>query len=373
MKISVIIPVYNYAQYVSATINNVEGQLGQFELEIIAVDDGSTDRSRIVLESIAEQKGSRLCVVGIAHSGVSAARNAGIKKADGDAILFLDADDLISPDYLKEQSSMLLNHPAADASISNCLIFDKDNHQLNTWAQCKNDFALHLCASNIAPIHSFLVRRSLVEDVGYFDESLPAHEDYEYWLRAGACAKNFVINNSGLALYRKHAQSLSTNREIMGHTEREILCRIEAALVNAEACNINFPPQGAFAGYAVHAASILSKAVAIKDVSHDTAMQLVGMAVIALCKSLKFSASEGVRHNDAVKLYLYHLRIYSQHFLDRTDLVDAAGAVLARLPEVAQLPLDAHVLNALFEATIVSGALREALAQDFIMKYRHMI
>ena len=373
MKISVIIPVYNYAQYIPATIKNVEEQVGQFELEIIAVDDGSTDNGLQVLQSIAEQKKSRLSVLSIAHAGVSAARNAGIKKADGDAVLFLDADDLISPGYLHGQGEMLRRCPKADASISNCLIFDKANHQISMWAQCKDDFALHLCASNIAPIHSFMVRRSLVEHTGLFDALLPAHEDYEYWLRAAACEKNFVVNNNALALYRKHPHSLSTNREIMGDTELEILSRVAAALKGAAENGKNFPPQGAFAGYVVHAASMLSKAAAIKDTASDSAMKLVGLAAIALCKSLKFSASQIVKDNAALKLYAYHLRIYSQHFSERADMLDAASAVLERLPEITKLPLSADVLNMLFEATTIPGATREALAQDFIMKYRHMI
>lgn len=105
----------------SEAIRDVEGQSGQFELKIIVSEDGSTDDSLHVLEHIVEQKDSRQCVISAAHAGVSAARNAGIRKADGDAVLFLDADDLLTPDYLSEQSRVLLNNPLADAGISNCL------------------------------------------------------------------------------------------------------------------------------------------------------------------------------------------------------------------------------------------------------------
>lgn len=373
MKISVIIPVHNYAQYLPETIKNVQDQAGQFELEIIAVDDGSTDNSLNVLESIAEQKGSRLRVISIAHAGVSAARNAGIKKADGDAVLFLDADDLIVPEYLSAQSAMLLNTPSADAVISNCLIFDRENHQISMWGLCKSDFALHLCASNIAPIHSFMVRRSLVEDVGLFDESLLAHEDYEYWLRAAVSEKNFVVNNSALALYRKHSQSLSTNREIMGDTELEILHRIDKALEKTMARNGNFPPQGVSAGYIARAASILGKAVALKDVSYEESMKVVRLASISLCKSLKFYIPEAIKNNDTLKLYLCHLRMHARHFEDCGYLADALSAVLGRFTEIAMLPLDAQVLNSLFEATVIPSSVRESLARAFLMKYRAMI
>ena len=373
MKISVIIPVYNYAQYLPETINNVEGQTGQFELEVIAVDDGSTDNSLNVLESMAEQKGSRLRVVSIAHAGVSAARNAGIKKADGDAVLFLDADDLIVPGYLSAQSAMLLGNPSADAAISNCLVFDRANHQISMWALCKGDFALHLCASNIAPIHSFMVRRSLVEGVGFFDESILAHEDYEYWLRAAVSEKSFVVNNSALALYRKHSQSLSTNREIMGDTELEILHRIDKALEKNIAHNGNFPPQGVSAGYIARAAAILGKAVALKDVSYEESMKVVRLAAISLCKSLKFTIPEATKSNNSVKLYLYHLRMHARHFEDCGYLADALNAVLERFTEIATLPLDGQVLNSLFEATVIPSSVRESLARAFLMKYRSMI
>lgn len=97
IKISVIIPVYNVELYLSDCLNSVCGQTLQ-DIEIICIDDGSTDNSSKILKNYA-QKDSRICVIRQENRGPSAARNTGIKQAKGEYVSFIDSDDWVSKNF----------------------------------------------------------------------------------------------------------------------------------------------------------------------------------------------------------------------------------------------------------------------------------
>ena len=105
-SISVIMPVYNAAKYLDKSIGSVLGQSHR-NLELIVVDDGSRDGSIGIIRQYMA-KDSRIVLMAQEHGGVSAARNAGLRKARGNYIAFIDADDYLEPDYYR---SMLLGHP----------------------------------------------------------------------------------------------------------------------------------------------------------------------------------------------------------------------------------------------------------------------
>lgn len=100
MKITIIIPVYNLEQYVSETITSALNQQFDGELEVIAIDDGSSDNSLSILRHFAEQD-ARLHVISQKNAGVSVARNTGIENATGDYISFLDGDDILNPNAIR--------------------------------------------------------------------------------------------------------------------------------------------------------------------------------------------------------------------------------------------------------------------------------
>ena len=100
MKITIIIPVYNLEQYVSTTITSALNQQFDGELEVIAVDDGSSDNSLPILQNLAKQD-ARLHIISQKNAGVSVARNTGIENATGDYISFLDGDDILSPNAIR--------------------------------------------------------------------------------------------------------------------------------------------------------------------------------------------------------------------------------------------------------------------------------
>ena len=115
MLVSVIIPVYNTEQYLSRCVDSVLRQT-YAKLEVILVDDGSNDGSNALCRSLASMD-SRVKVVTIAHSGVAAARNAGLAVATGERITFVDSDDAVSPLFIEQLSALIDKY---DADISEC-------------------------------------------------------------------------------------------------------------------------------------------------------------------------------------------------------------------------------------------------------------
>ena len=116
-KISIIIPVYNVEQYIKNCLESVINQTYD-NWEIILIDDGSTDNSKAIYENIAIKKFKQT------NKGVSAARNLGIEKAQGDYIVFLDADDWIEKNFLERMLEVIENE---DADIVQCNFYYANN------------------------------------------------------------------------------------------------------------------------------------------------------------------------------------------------------------------------------------------------------
>lgn len=129
MKISVIIPVYNVEKYLRRCIQSVIEQTYN-DLEIILVDDGSNDKSGVMCDEYSLQD-SRIIVIHKKNGGLSSARNVGIEVAKGDAIFFLDSDDYISVDCLKNMSSLMEVENADIAIIQMKYIGEDVNEEFN--------------------------------------------------------------------------------------------------------------------------------------------------------------------------------------------------------------------------------------------------
>lgn len=188
--VSVIIPTYNRASLILRAVESVLNQTG-VELELIVVDDGSTDDTQSVLSTLTTQ--IRYLIV--PHSGVSAARNRGIENARGEWIAFLDSDDYWLPSKLQKQIAYLLSERPADPDHDRYLIchtneiWIRNGRRINQGKKHAKQAgwffipSLHLCL--ISP-SSVLIHRKVFERVGVFDESFPYVEDYDLWLRITA-------------------------------------------------------------------------------------------------------------------------------------------------------------------------------------------
>jgi len=170
-------------------------------LEIIVVDDGSTDNT---LEALAALPG-KFGYIRREHSGVSAARNLGISLSSGEWIAFLDSDDLWLPGKLGAQMKFFSNHPGA-LLCQTGEIWIRNGRRLNARKYHEKPqgycFPLLLERCLVSP-SAVVVHRRLFDMAGLFDESLPACEDYDLWLRIGCrfpiglVEKPFVIKRGG--------------------------------------------------------------------------------------------------------------------------------------------------------------------------------
>lgn len=228
--VSIIIPSYNYGWLLSETLESILAQTYS-AWECIIVDDGSTDDTRKVAE-VFQNRDSRFFYDFQSNSGMSAARNRGMRIAKGKYLQFLDADDLIAPTKLAVQVAFLQANPRVDILYGDvrCFVhqkpeilstskdFDNLNQQWMTPLNGSGDSVVkHLLVQNQLVMNAPLIRASFVEKVGYFDEALRSVEDWEYWIRCGLRGAEFAYLDTPetWALVRVHPTSVSQNFDRM--------------------------------------------------------------------------------------------------------------------------------------------------------------
>jgi glycosyltransferase involved in cell wall biosynthesis len=210
----VIIPSYNASAFLSDAVNSVLHQTWR-ELELIIVDDGSTDATRSLAEQFAEWD-SRVKIVEKANGGPSSARNAGIAVASGDAICFLDADDIFLPDKIQKQVEFLQQFPGCDLVYSDYYLGDSELTPI--WLESVRPAILKmdeylLYRNGFAPLCP-LLRSRLVAATGGFDETLRGAEDWDYWIRAAQHGR-FCYLPGPVGIYRVHPGQAHHSRTLM--------------------------------------------------------------------------------------------------------------------------------------------------------------
>jgi len=204
--VSVIIPTFNRRKFVREAIDSVLAQ--DFDdFELIVVDDGSTDGTA---EALADY-GNRIRLIRQSNRGVSAARNTGIRASEAPLIALLDSDDLWRAGKLTAQTAFLRAHP--DVLICQTEeIWVRNGLRVNPRRKHRKPsgdiFARSLELCLVSP-SAVMMRRRLLDEVGLFDESLPACEDYDLWLRV-ACRHAVHRIDAPLIVKRGgHADQLS--------------------------------------------------------------------------------------------------------------------------------------------------------------------
>lgn len=204
--VSVIIPTYNRAGFLKEAVDSVLSQEVS-DVELIVVDDGSTDGTPDLLA----RYGDRLRVIRQENAGVSAARNAGLRRAAGDLIALLDSDDLWLPGKLAAQTAFFQANPESVVCQTEEL-WVRRGRRINPGKRHRKRAgwifipSLSLCLVSPSAV---MMRRSLLDEVGLFDESLPACEDYDLWLRI-ACRHPIDLIGTPLIVKRGgHPDQLS--------------------------------------------------------------------------------------------------------------------------------------------------------------------
>jgi len=206
--VSVVIAAYNMAQYVQQAVRSVLAQT-YGDLEVIVVDDGSTDGTAEVIEAFAADDKVRL--VRQQNQGQPKAKNAGIRAARGEFIAFCDADDLWDPRKLE------LQLPAFDdpmVGVAYSLTMTIDDAGRPTGEMSGHGPSGHVLAElfirNFVPFGTTIVRRRVIETCGMFDESLAMGIDWDLWLRVARSWK-FAQIAAPLYLYRVWPGQMSKN------------------------------------------------------------------------------------------------------------------------------------------------------------------
>ena len=213
--ISVIIPVYNGEGTIKETIESVLNQTFS-DLEIIIINDGSTDSTLEILSTIDD---SRIKVFSYPNAGPSASRNRGIDNSQGEYISFIDADDLWTPDKLESQLQALKSNPQAVVAYSWTDYIDERSQFLRKGLHPKfkgNVYEELLKGNFLENGSNPLIQKDAFREVGNFDESLKCIgvEDWDMYLRLAA-EYQFICIPSPQILYRVSSNSTSTKIDKM--------------------------------------------------------------------------------------------------------------------------------------------------------------
>ena len=199
--VSVVIPVYNGDRFLRDAIDSIRAQSYR-PLEIIVVDDGSTDATR----AVASHRAGEVQYVHQENAGTPAARNTGLRMAQGTLIGFLDADDLWTDRKLASQVPRLMEAPAVEVILGYtevaALVAVEDRGR---------------AASRPAPLLTLgaaLVRTSSFRKVGFFDETLRYCDDVDWFLRAKEAGLSLRIHDDVVQVYRRHDQNLTNQRDL---------------------------------------------------------------------------------------------------------------------------------------------------------------
>ena len=204
--VSVIIPTYNRRNRLEEAVRSVLDQTFR-DFELIVVDDGSTDGTRDMLQPF----GNSVKVLDQERSGASAARNLGIGEARGSLIAFLDSDDLWLERKLEVQADHFQTHPKSLICQTE-EVWIRNGRRVNPKAYHRKQsgelFRISLDRCMVSP-SAVMLRRSLFEEVGVFDTSMEACEDYDLWLRV-TCRHPVALLEEPLTVKRGgHADQLS--------------------------------------------------------------------------------------------------------------------------------------------------------------------
>jgi glycosyltransferase involved in cell wall biosynthesis len=210
--VSVVIPAFNAEGHIREVLESVRRQTFQ-DLEVIVVDDGSTDGT--VRE--AEQFGRHLdlTVLRQVNAGPAAARNAGIRRARGRYCAFVDADDLMLPDRLAAQAELLDREPQMGLVFTDVATFDESGVIFQTrraYSDPRGGMVLdRLLFDNFITTSTVMAPTARLIEVGLFGENRRVSEDFELWLKIAA-RWNVGFIDRPLVRYRRRPGSLSSDK-----------------------------------------------------------------------------------------------------------------------------------------------------------------
>ena len=249
-KVAILIPMYNAENYIIETIESALNQTHK-NIEIIIVDDGSTDNS---YKKVASLNNEKIHLVKNQKKGACSARNYAFELANSDYIQYLDADDLINQEKLENQLKILTKK---EDSISYGLwarFINNINHEKITLQGIKKNYEnpTNLLVDvwnneNMVTIHSWLTPSSIIKKAGKWNEELTHNQDGEFFSRVLISAKNILFCNYAISYYRSNViNSISNSSTSKTHAASQLLS-YQLYVENLNAFKHNFEVKKALA------------------------------------------------------------------------------------------------------------------------------
>ena len=231
MKISLVTPSYNQAQFIQRTIDSVLSQRGDFELEYRVIDGGSTDGSVEILKSYGDQ----LTWISERDRGQVDAINRGLRGATGDVVGWLNSDDVLMPGALDRVARAFGEHPEIEWVHGRCRIIDEHDREVRRWISAykhyrsrRHSLASFLTENYISQMTVFW-RRAVHEEIGYLDPEIRYAFDYDLFLRLAQRGAPHYVEDP-VACFRWYETSKSGGGFVVQMTETaEIASRSRAA------------------------------------------------------------------------------------------------------------------------------------------------
>jgi glycosyltransferase involved in cell wall biosynthesis len=207
MQVAVIIPCFNVEKHIEQTLHSVISQ-SHPALDIVCVDDGSTDRTVSIIKSVIGSTDRPLRLLQQSHGGACAARNAGVATTKGNYIQFLDADDLLLPDKIAKQLESALI-ARADLVVGNYSAVEEDGSERQIQPESQSDW-MALIRTQMGTTSANLWNRDALVSAGGWDESLKSSQDYELIYRMMINGASIVYNTFvGVRVLKRTTGSIS--------------------------------------------------------------------------------------------------------------------------------------------------------------------
>ncbi len=219
MKVSVVVPNYNYGQFVTQAVESAFAQTYPVT-DVIVIDDGSKDNSLEILTGLRKKFGERLRIVEQKNQGVSRARNRGVELSESELVAFVDADDFWSPDKIEKQVERFKS-PKVGVVYCGVRYVDKENQQLGIdlsgmSGNVLREHALFRGTTVLAGGSTAIVRRACFDRVGGFAPELSTSADWDLWRRI-SCFWEVAQVAEPLVSYRLHSTAMHRNLDVYEH------------------------------------------------------------------------------------------------------------------------------------------------------------
>ncbi|MGE5607888.1 MAG: glycosyltransferase family 2 protein [Bacillota bacterium] len=289
-----IVPLYNHARYIGQALDSIIAQSHE-DWEAVVVDDGSTDESGRIADDYAAHC-PRIRVIHQRNTGLAAARNTGLRHARGTWMALLDSDDLWLPDTLNNFAAFIAAHSQTRFIYGYYYRLNADGTitKLPGIAQDGPKGPVDLFGRMFLNPSCVCFRRELVDEVGFFDETLPLNEDYDLFLKIGLHTQYWPINHP-TTLRRRHDNNLSKqsgrSRMIEIRTLERFLERLGGQqVIPSERVSERLAKMYYSAGRLYFRAGCFSQAADVLWVSMQYGFSIKSLGLLVLCSLLRFAS-----------------------------------------------------------------------------------